>query len=116
MNRNYVDKGGILVNQRIFGVCAWMLPTGELLMDADRNILCAEGFVGNPIIERQVAEAAAYWSDNAGGKVHWVEGAHKISDGELDDQGGRLLDGKIPDPMEDYFDPTKMMPSGGNND
>ena len=59
MNRNYVDKGGILVNQRIFGVCAWMLPTGELLMDADRNILCAEGFVGNPIIERQVAEAAA---------------------------------------------------------
>ena len=48
--------------------------------------------------------------------MHWVEGAHKISDGELDDQGGRLLDGKIPDPMEDYFDPTKMMPSGGNND
>jgi hypothetical protein len=116
MSKNYVDKGGLLVKQNIFGVCAWRLPNGQLLMDADRNILSAEGFVGNPIIERQVAEAAAYWSDNAGGKVHWIEGAHKITDGELDDQGGRLLDGEIPDPMEDFFDPTKIMPSGGGND
>ncbi|SVC63181.1 uncharacterized protein METZ01_LOCUS316035 [marine metagenome] len=117
VGRNYVDRGGILMPDRIFGICAWRLPSGELIMDADRNILCAEGFVGDPVIERQVAEAAAYWSDNAGGKVHWVEGARKISDDELDDQGGRLLDGKIPDPMEDFFDPTKVMPGdGGNHD
>ena len=102
---------------RVFGVCAWRLPSGELIMDADRNILSAEGFVGDPVIERQVAEAAAYWSDNAGGKVYWIEGARKITDGELDDQGGRLVDGKIPDPMEDFFDPTKLMPGdGGNHD
>jgi len=111
-----VDRGGLLVNQRIFGVCAWMLPNGQLLMDADRNILCAEGFVGNPVVERQVAEAAAYWSDRAGGKVHWVEGARKVSDDEAEGQTERLLDGKIPDPMEEFFDPTKIMPSGGGND
>ena len=116
MSRNYVDKGGILVDQHIFGVCAWMLPTGELLMDADRNILCGEGFVGNPVIERQVAEAATYWSNSAGGKVHWIEGAHKITDNEQEDQMERLLNGGIPDPMEDYFDPTKIMPSGGTDD
>ena len=117
VGRNYVDRGGILMPNRIFGICAWRLPSGELIMDADRNILCAEGFVGDPVIERQVAEAAAYWSDNAGGKVHWVEGARKISDDELDEQGGRLLDGKIPDLMEDFFDPTKVMPGdGGNHD
>jgi hypothetical protein len=115
VGRNYVDRGGLLVSDRIFGVCAWRLLDGKLLMDADRNILCAEGFVGDSVVERQVAEAAAYWSDNAGGKVHWVEGARKISDGELDDQGGRLLDGEIPDPMEDFFDPTKVMPGDGGS-
>jgi len=111
-----VDKGGLLLNQRVFGVCAWRLPNGELLMDADRNILSAEGFVGDSILEQQVAEAAAYWSDNAGGKPYWIEGAHKISSNEEADQMERLVDGRIPDPMEDYFDPTKIMPSGGNND
>tara|TARA_Y100000034_G_scaffold132527_1_gene195757 strand:+ start:2376 stop:2720 length:345 start_codon:yes stop_codon:yes gene_type:complete len=109
MARNYVDKSGLLIPQQVFGVCVWTLPNGKLLMDSDKNILCAEGSVGDPKIERQVAEAAAYWSDNAGGRIRCIEGARKVSDSERDDQMERLIDGDVPDPLEDVLDPSKKM-------
>ena len=112
MSNSYVNRGGLAVPQKAFGICAWKLPDGTLLMDADENILCAEGPVGSGKIERMVAEAAAYWSDNAGGKPHWVPGARKVSDDELDHQKGRLLDGLIPDEYEEILDPDKRMNGG----
>jgi hypothetical protein len=109
MSRTYVDHKGLLVPDVVFGVCAWQLPDGTLIKDSDDNLMCAEGNVGDPRVERLVAEAANYWSDGAGGKVHWINGARKVSSDERDDQTQRLIDGETPDPYEDILDPTKKM-------
>ena len=104
MGYDNIKKSNLWVPERTYGVCMWVLPNGKPLMDADDNVLSAEGLVGDPDIEKKVLEAGIYWSGSDEGEVAWVHGARKISASEKDDQMVRLLDGLVPDPYEDFFD------------
>lgn len=107
MGYDTVKKSQLWVPERAYGVCMWILPNGKPLMDADNNILSAQGLVGDSVIEQKVLEAAIYWSGSDEGKVIWVQGARKVSSSERDDQAERLNDGLLPDPYEDFFDGLK---------
>ena len=104
MGYDTIKKSNLWVPERTYGVCMWVLPDGKPLMDADGNVLSAEGFVGDPDIEKRVLEAGIYWSGSDEGEVAWVHGARKISSSERDDQADRLNNGLLPDPYEDFFD------------
>lgn len=104
MGYNSVTKSKLWVPERTYGVCMWVLPNGQPLMDADGYVLSAEGFVGDHDIEQKVLEAGIYWSGSDEGEVAWVHGARKISNSERDDQVDRLNNGLLPDPFEDSFD------------
>lgn len=100
---NFVKDKRLWVPERKFGVCIWIMPDGKPLSDGD-GFLCAEGYVGDEKVERQVAEAARYWTGSTEGRISWVHGARKVSESELDDQKERLAQGLIPDPVEDIID------------
>lgn len=93
----------IWVPERAFGVCIWIMEDGMPLSDGD-GVLCAEGLVGDENIERQVAQAAKYWTGSDAGECRWVSGARKITASEQEDQKARLSEGLIADPFEDFFD------------
>ena len=103
MSDGYIKDKKIWIPERAFGICMWMMPHGFPLSDGD-GVLCAEGMVGDPNIERRVAEAAKYWTGSDAGTVRWVQGARKVSASERDDQAERLADGLTPDPYEDALD------------
>jgi hypothetical protein len=109
MTYESIKDGSLWIPGRTFGVCVWQLPNGDVLADADKNYLCAEGFVGDKKIEKLVAEGAKYWTGSSEGQVRWIHGARKVSDSERSDQAERLADGLIPDPYEDLLDPIKGM-------
>ncbi len=73
------------------------------LSDGD-GVLCAEGLMHDPNIEKKVAEAAKYWTGSDAGQVQWVAGARKVSASERDDQAERLSNGLVADPYEDILD------------
>lgn len=100
---NFVKNQKLWVPERPFGVCIWIMPDGKPLSDGD-GVLSAEGEVGDRKIERQVAEAAKYWTGSTDGYPSWVQGARKVSPSELDDQKERLANGLNPDPLEDIIE------------
>lgn len=104
MGYETIKKSKIWVPERTFGVCIWIMPDGKPLVDADNNVLSAEGFVGDEDIEERVFAAAKYWTNNGEGRLAWVHGARKVSSSERDDQTDRLNNGLTPDPYEDFFD------------
>jgi hypothetical protein len=103
MMNNFVKQKKLWVPDRPFGVCIWIMPDGKPLSDGD-GFLSAEGEVGDSKIERQVAEAARYWTGSDQGRISWVHGARKVSASELDDQKERLANGLTPDPIEDIVE------------
>jgi hypothetical protein len=103
MSSDMIKSKNIWVPERAFGVCLWMMPDGYPLTDGD-GVLCAEGFMNDPAIEKRVAEAAKYWTGSDDGYVRWVAGARKITASERDDQAERLNDGLVADPFEDMID------------
>lgn len=107
MEPNVIQNKKLWVPPRTWGVCIWVLPNGQALMDADGNALSAEGFIDDPVIENKVAEAGRYWADSDEGSVAWIHGARKVSQSEREDQIERMYDGLIPDPFEDDFDNLK---------
>lgn len=100
---NFVKNQKLWVPERPFGVCIWIMSDGKPLSDGD-GVLSAEGEVGDPRVERQVAEAAKYWTGSTEGYPSWVQGARKVSASELDDQKERLANGLNPDPLEDIIE------------
>lgn len=99
-----IKHKNIFIPERAYGVCLWIMEDGFPLADSDGQVLCAEGLMNDPNIERRVAEAAKYWTGTNAGTVRWVAGARKISASERDDQAERLSNGLIADPYEDVFD------------
>jgi len=100
---NYVKNKQLYVPERTFGVCIWIMPNGKPLSDGD-GVLCAEGLVGDKNVEKQVAQAAKYWTGSDEGYTTWVGGARKVSASERDDQVERLNEGLNPDPYEDVIE------------
>ena len=103
MTSDMIKSKNIWVPERAYGVCIWIKGDGLPLTDGD-GVLCAEGFMNDPDIEKRVAEAAKYWTGTDEGEVRWVAGARKISASERDDQSERLANGLVADPYEDLLD------------
>jgi len=95
-------KGARGIVEHKYGVCLWEMPDGKILASGPTVFLSMEGRIRDPAVENKMKAAARYWlgSDFEGHPV-WVPGARKITDDEYDDQMDRLLDGKIPDPVEE---------------
>jgi hypothetical protein len=87
-----------IVPEHSYGVCVWEVD-GAYLSDGD-GFLSLEGVIGDHRIEEKMREAAHYWLGVKEGRPKWLPGARKITQDEFDDQNARLLDGKIPDPVE----------------
>jgi hypothetical protein len=100
---DYVKKKDLYVPERAFGICIWIMPDGKPLSDGD-GVLCAEGVVNDKQVERQVAEAAKYWTGSDEGYTTWVGGARKVTASEQDDQKERFEQGLNPDPYEDVIE------------
>jgi hypothetical protein len=103
MSSDIIKNKQLWVPPRTFGVCLWIMPDGKPLSDGD-GVLCAEGIVDDKNIEKQVREAAIYWTGSEEGECVWVHGARKVSASERDDQAERLSQGLVADPYEDFFD------------
>ena len=82
------------------GVCLWKMPNEGYISDGD-GYLSMEGPVGSAIVESKMRKAAHYWTGNYEGVPAWFPGYRQISDAEHDDQMARLVDGKIPDPVDE---------------
>lgn len=103
MTSDIIKNKKIWVPERAYGVCIWIKEDGLPLSDGD-GVLCAEGLMHDPEIERKVREAAKYWTNSEEGHVSWVAGARKITASERDDQAERFANGLVADPFEDFFD------------
>lgn len=103
MSSNIIKDKKIWVPERAYGVCIWITEDGMALSDGD-GVLCAEGLMNDPNVEKKVAEAAKYWTGSDAGQAHWVAGARKVSASERDDQAERLANGLVADPYEDILD------------
>ena len=98
-------------------VCLWVDEHGKFVAQVERGTiryLSAESWTkGDKEVEAKMKIAARHYGIDTGGPV-WTAG-EKISDMEHDDQMERLLDGKIPDPAEEYRNRIEEI-LGGNND
>lgn len=85
------------------GVCIWVMPDGSVLGDEDGNFLSLSGSLHDPLVEIKLRKAAIYWCGEEAklGNAKWIPGARKITDDEYDEQTHRLLNGKIPDPVDE---------------
>lgn len=101
MTGNMIKPKSVVVPESSFGVCYWEKDNGELIYDADMNLLCAQGIVGDKRVEKAVTEAAVYWTGSSLGSIRWYRGARKVSHSELEDQMDRLLSGYVGDPFEE---------------
>lgn len=90
----------LVVPESSIGVCLWEID-GKYLSDGDGGFLSLEGVIGDRRVEEKMRKAARYWTGIEVGQPKWLPGARKISDDEYDDQKERLLDGKIPDVVDE---------------
>jgi hypothetical protein len=81
------------------GVCLWCMPDGTFLGDDEGRLLSAFGKLDDPIIEEKMRQAAVFYLglEANDGQPVWSAGSRQVSDNEHDDQMERLLEGKIPD-------------------
>lgn len=89
----------IYIPESSWGVCVWRLPDGSFLGDGN-GYLSLEGVRGDKRVEDKMKKAASYWLGDNIGEPTWIEG-RKVSNTEWEDQNERLLDGKIPDPVDE---------------
>lgn len=91
-------KKGLWVpeNYRHKWLCLWSDENGRIIVNEDREYLCAESWTkGDETVEARMREAAVYYGITLGKPV-WVPG-RKVTANEWDDQMERYIDGKIPD-------------------
>lgn len=90
------------VQEHRTGVCVWLMPDGSYLGDGDGNFLSLSGEINDFIVEAKMQQAAVYWLGEVAktGKPRWMAGARQVTDGELDEQNERLLEGYIPDEVD----------------
>lgn len=95
-----IKSRAVYVPEFAQGVCVWEVD-GAYLSDGE-GFLSLEGIVGDRRIEEKMEKAARYWMESDfSGKPKWLRGSRQISADEYEEQKGRLIDGKIPDPVEE---------------
>lgn len=91
-----------VVPESSYGVCVWKLPDGSYFGNGNGSYLSMEGVIGDFRVEHKMRNAALWWmGDNFCGEPEWLHGARKVTDMEHDDQMERLVDGRIPDPVDE---------------
>jgi hypothetical protein len=79
------------------GVYAWKMPDGNILGDADGNVLSVSSRIGDL---RNMARIKEYVNKELGifdGQPYFLDGAMKLTETENDVQIEQMLDGYIPD-------------------
>lgn len=95
-------------------LCLWEDGHGRIIVNEDRDYLCAESWIPHEeSTEDRMRTAAAYYGIHDGQPV-WVPG-RKITTMEWEVQMERLLDGKIPDEQQEanialYGEPEEDRP------
>lgn len=84
-----------------YAICLWRFPNGAYIVDGEQNYLCAQGKLGDKIIEEKMRRAALSMGFSEG-EPFWLPGFRKITDGEWEDQMAALQDGHIPDAVDIY--------------
>lgn len=92
-------KKSIVVPAGSYGVCLWQFDDGTYLGDGE-GYLSLEGIIGDRRVEQKMRVAARHYLGNNEGKPKWMQG-RKVSNMEYEDQYERLLEGKIPDPVDE---------------
>lgn len=106
-NRSIMGKklrNATVVHNETHGVCLWRMPDGAFLGDGDGNFLSVEGKLNNPILEEKMKKAALSFLglEALEGKPVWLPGSRQVSDTEYEHQMERMLEGRIPDPVDVY--------------
>jgi hypothetical protein len=94
--RKLVDEG------TGWGIVLWRLPDGSYVMNGQDYLSAGPCEVGNVQAEINMRRAAASLGITQG-QPFWLPGFRKVSDSEWEDQMERLMDGKIPDPVDLYL-------------
>jgi len=99
-----VLKNVEVIVEDVMGVCLWRMPDGTYLGDDEGRFLSAFGYLDDPIIEQKMKNAAISYMglEGAMGEPIWMPGSRQVTDSEADDQMERMLDGKIPDVVDQY--------------
>jgi len=86
-----------------FGVCLWQMPDGAVLGDEEGRFLSLNGELNNPIVEQKMRNAALHYLGEEAllGRAIWMPGSRQVSDSEAEDQMSNLIDGKVPDEVQD---------------
>ena len=90
------------IDDRVYGVWLWEGPNGAYLADEDGNYLSMQGTKYDLTAQRKMRDAATALGFGDGKPV-WKSGMRKLTDAEYDLMMERLLDGKEPDPGEEYM-------------
>ena len=95
-------KKASVVEEDDFGVCLWRMPDGLMLGDDEGRFLSMEGRVNDILVESKMRGAAIHWLGKEGleGSAVWVRGSRQVTDNEADDHMERMLEGRIPDPVD----------------
>lgn len=81
-------------------LCMWEMPDGRYIGNPDGEFLCAESYtIEDAVVEKKMRRAVVSYGITEG-KPTWIAG-RKVSHMEADDQMERLLEGKIPDEIEE---------------
>jgi len=85
------------------GVCVWMMPDNSVFGDEEGNFLSMEGNLNDPVVEIKMQKAAVYWGGEEAllGHAKWIPGSRQVSEGEHDEHTERLLNGRVPDPIDE---------------
>jgi hypothetical protein len=88
-----------IVSETNKGIYVWKLPTGEYLAEG-LYILSIQSTRGDIKAMKTLAQAAAGYGF-PDGTPEFQEGYRKISDEEFEIQYNRMLNGLVPDPMDE---------------
>lgn len=91
----------LVVPSNSFGVCVWQLEDGSFLGSEDNVFLSMEGVIGDRRVEERMRLAVLHYMGDDSGSPKWMPGARKVTNDEWDDQKARLLEGKIPDEVDE---------------
>lgn len=90
------------VKQKIPWLCLWQDKEGKYIINASGEFLCFQTMnKGDKTVEFKMGQAAKSLGVHGGHPV-WRRG-RQVTSMEHDDQMERMIEGKIPDPVEEYM-------------
>lgn len=98
-NKGLTTTNRQVIEETSWGMYVWQTPDGEVLGDADGNIMNVFTTKGNRKSIQALADAARHYGFPEG-KAVWWPGKRRITDEELEEQQARERWGLVPDPLD----------------